>query len=116
MKCSVETNIKILVRTIKYSIAWPLILALFLLSISAPPSNYAFVFGSLPSLILCLVFGFDGFPFIMRCSIVSILVLFIPNLIYLVTGSDKRIANIVVSIYFLISSLVGGFLALSMLY
>ena len=115
MECSTKINIKIIIRTIKYSIAWPLILVLFLLSISAPPSNYAFLFGALPSLVLFLLFDIDGFAFIMKCSVISIIVLFIPNLIYLVTGNDKRIANIIVSIYFLISSLIGGFLALGML-
>jgi len=113
---SAKTNMMILGRTIKCSIAWPLIFSLFLLSISAPAYNYAFLFGSIPSSILCLMYGFDGFSFIIKCSFTSVLVILIPNLVYIVTGCEKRILAIVIAIYFLISSVLGGFLALGMLY
>lgn len=109
-------RLKIFKKTIIYSLGWPILFSLPLMGMSATFQEYSFLFGSLPSLVLLLLFKIEGLNVITWCAPFSILMLFIPNIVYGIYKIDKTIIYILISFYFLLSSALGFVVALGQYY
>ena len=109
-------HLKIFKKTLIYSFGWPVLFSLPLMGMSATFQEYSFLFGSLPSLVLLLLFNIEGINVITWCAPFSILMIFIPNFFYGMYKIDKTIIYGLVSIYFLLSSALGFVVTLGQYY
>lgn len=82
----------------------------------AAPKDYLFLFGALPSLFLWLVFDIEGVNVIAYCAPFSLIIYFLPNIIFYLKGIEKKTIYIFVSLYFFTSSALGSLIVMGQYY